>query len=117
MARRPLDFRGFELVVYSACDSGIAGGRDADGMELEGLSALTRRQGAASVLGTLWKVSDGSVAKAMALFYGRIKPSKDSLADALRQTQLVMLRSDLATEPDHRHPFHWAPFVLIGSWR
>lgn len=114
MLRRPFNFRGFELVVYSACETGIAGGRLANGMEMESLSALTRRQGAAAVLGTLWKVSDASVADAMAGFYSHSARAGDSLAENLRQTQLAMLRGGSLR---HRHPFHWAPFVLMGNWR
>lgn len=117
IARRQLDFHGFDLVVYSACETGVAGGRTANGMEMESLSALTRRQGAASVLGTLWKVSDSSVAQAMATFYDRSARGGATLAETLRQTQLAMLRGEQATPPRHRHPFHWAPFVLMGNWR
>ncbi|MFG6433581.1 CHAT domain-containing protein [Roseateles sp. LYH14W] len=117
ISRRQFDFRGFELVVYSACETGVAGGRTANGMEMESLSALTRRQGAATVLGTLWKVSDTSVARAMATFYDQSARGGDSLADTLRQTQLAMLRGERGTSASHRHPFHWAPFVLMGNWR
>lgn len=117
IARRQFDFRGFELVVYSACDTGVAGGRTANGMEMESLSALTRRQGAAAVMGTLWKVSDSSVAHAMATFYGQSARGGGSLADMLRQTQLAMLRGTAGGPASHQHPFHWAPFVLMGNWR
>lgn len=117
IARRQLDFHGFDLVVYSACETGVAGGRTANGMEMESLSALTRRQGAASVLGTLWKVSDASVAQAMATFYDQSARGGATLAETLRQTQLAMLRGGLGTPASHQHPFHWAPFVLMGNWR
>jgi hypothetical protein len=35
-----------------------------------------------------------------------------SLAEALRQAQVELLRS-----PQYRQPFHWAPYILIGDWR
>lgn len=117
MIRRQLDFRGFELVVYSACETGVAGGRDADGMEMESLSAQTRRQGATSVLGTLWRVSDSSVALAMASFYNLSGRKAASLAANLRDAQLKMLKHDSANTNNYTHPFHWAPFVLLGNWQ
>ncbi|HDS29067.1 MAG TPA: CHAT domain-containing protein [Candidatus Acetothermia bacterium] len=33
-------------------------------------------------------------------------------AEALRQAQLTLLRSDF-----YRHPYCWAPFVLYRDWR
>ena len=117
MAARQLSFKGFDLVAYSACQSGVGSGRTPDGMEMESLSALTQRQGARAVLGTLWKVSDASVAQAMAAFYGQRGRSAANLAEALRQAQLSLMRAPSAADERFRHPFHWAAFVLAGNWR
>ncbi|MFB2838670.1 CHAT domain-containing protein, partial [Floridanema evergladense] len=32
-------------------------------------------------------------------------------AEALRQAQLTLLSNS-----EYKHPFFWAPFVLIGNW-
>ncbi len=36
---------------------------------------------------------------------------KMSKAEALRQAQI-----DLLKNPAYKHPYFWAPFVLIGNW-
>jgi CHAT domain-containing protein len=117
MARKQLNFTGFDLVAYSACQSGVGSGRMVDGMEMESLSALTQKQGARAVLGTLWKVSDASVAMAMEMFYVKRGRSGVNLAEALRQAQLSLLQTPSAGDARFRHPFHWAAFVLAGNWR
>jgi CHAT domain-containing protein len=48
-----------------------------------------------------------------------------SKAEAMRLTQMGLLRGRLPTtaaqvgqvETRYRHPYYWAPFVLIGNWR
>lgn len=117
MARKQLNFTGFDLVAYSSCQSGVGSGRMLDGMEMESLSALTQKQGARAVLGTLWKVSDTSVAMAMERFYVKRGRSGANLAEALRQAQLSLLQTPSAGDVRFRHPFHWAAFVLAGNWR
>ncbi len=42
--------------------------------------------------------------------YGRLDRGKGR-AEALRSTQLEMLRS-----PARRHPYYWASFISIGAW-
>jgi CHAT domain-containing protein len=64
--------------------------------------------GTQGVLVTLWDVNDGSAAQAMGLFYEALK-SKKNKAESLRQATLAIRR----TNP---HPFHWAPFVLVGKY-
>jgi CHAT domain-containing protein len=47
----------------------------------------------------------------MTEFYRRLAAGAPK-AEALRGAQLALLK-DRKT----RHPFYWAPFVLIGDWR
>lgn len=44
-------------------------------------------------------------------FYQGLKSgaSKDA---ALRSSALALLRDE-----KHRHPFYWAPFLVMGDWR
>jgi CHAT domain-containing protein len=35
-----------------------------------------------------------------------------SKGEALRQAQLKLMK-----DGQHGHPYHWAPFVLVGDWR
>jgi CHAT domain-containing protein len=106
-----LDFSGVDQLTLSACNTASGGGRDEKGIEVEGMAALVAQQGAGSVLASLWPVSDGSTAELMRGFYSaRISGEGLTRAAALRQAQLGLLHGRFA------HPFHWAPFVILGSW-
>jgi CHAT domain-containing protein len=111
-----LDFSGVEQLTLSACNTANGGGRDENGIEVEGMAAVVATQGAASVLASLWPVSDRSTATLMRAFYaGRSAEPPQSRAQALRQAQLGLLHGDGAQAP-YAHPFFWAPFIILGNW-
>jgi len=87
---------------------------------VESLGAMFRSQGAKAVLATLWPVADVGAAPLMVEFYRqRGERQAMSKAEALRQAQLAMLGGQLqAGKPgiDLRHPYFWAPYVLMGNW-
>lgn len=119
IARDNLRFDRFALVALSACESGVGGGLDADGRELESLGALVQNQGAQAVVATLWRVSDGSTAEWMKQFYKYRVAKKLSKALAMRAAQLSFM-DDHRLRVGHQsrvHPYYWAPFVLMGDWR
>jgi len=67
------------------------------------------------VLATLWPVADLSTANFMGRFY-RERLAAGSSVTALRQAQLAFLsRADAKALAPFRHPFYWAPYVLMGS--
>ena len=66
---------------------------------------------ARSVLGTLWGVEDNSARLVMERFYRGLLSDRLSKAQALRQSQIELIRSG-----EFAHPFFWAPFVLVGNW-
>ena len=68
--------------------------------------------GARSVCVSLWPVADASTATLMQHFYQHLLTGTDK-AEALRQAKLEMLRAG----GPWAHPYHWAPFVLVGDWR
>ena len=105
-------FDNVDLLTLSACDTGLGGGRDANGREIEGLGVIAQQQGAKGVLATLWPVADGSTAKLMADMYQRRQSRGLSKIEALRQAQLALM-----SEPRYSHPFYWAPFILLGNWQ
>lgn len=121
-----LDFSGVDQLTLSACDTANGGGKDQDGIEVEGMAAAVAKQGAASVLASLWPVSDRSTASLMLAFYqGRAPDSGLSRAMALQQAQLSLLRGAGPTTATatpaspalpYSHPFFWAPFVIMGNW-
>lgn len=99
-----LDLRGTDLIVLSACQSGI-GSISSDGVY--GLQRAFKKAGVHSILMSLWKVNDQVTAEMMRLFYTGLAAGKDSRSafQAARET----LRK---TYPD---PLLWAPFVLLES--
>lgn len=95
-----------ELLTLSACQT-------AEGNERAplGLSGAAIKANAHSVLGTLWPIADVAAKAVMEQFYTGLAQGHLSKAQALRQAQLQLLRSQ-----DMAHPFFWAPFILIGNW-
>ena len=111
---RKLDFGSVDLVTLSACDTAMGGGGDDTGREVEGLGALLQKQGAKSVLATLWPVADDSTARFMWGFYSARESALDK-AHALQRAQLSFIAAGGA-QKRWAHPFHWAAFILMGNW-
>jgi CHAT domain-containing protein len=101
-----------DLLTLSACDTGLGGGRDAQGREIEGLGVIAQQQGAKAVLATLWPVADQSTATLMADMYKQRQDKSLTKIEALRQAQISLL-----SQPKYSHPFYWAPFILMGNWK
>ncbi|MBD2127469.1 CHAT domain-containing protein [Microcoleus sp. ZQ-A2] len=95
-----------ELLVLSACQTAAG-----DKRATLGLAGLAVRSGARSTLATLWSVSDESTAEFMAEFYRELFQTQVSKAEAVRQSQLILLKKS-----KYEHPYYWAPFVLVGNW-
>jgi CHAT domain-containing protein len=105
-------FDNVDLLTLSACDTGLGGGYNAEGQEIEGFGVIAQEQGAHAVLATLWQVNDRSTSLFMqSLYRVRTAQSLDK-ATALRRAQMTLLAM-----PEYRHPYYWAPFVLMGNWR
>jgi tetratricopeptide (TPR) repeat protein len=98
-----------ELVVLSSCETAM--GQLISGEGIVGLSRAFFHAGARAVLVSLWPVNDRSTAIWMRDFYGRLA-SGTPADQALRETRLSFLLGDI---PALRHPYYWAPFVLIGG--
>ena len=94
-----------ELVTLSGCATGMNVVTSGD--ELLGLIRGLLYAGAHSLLLTLWDVHDQSAADFMASFYRRFQSGEEKAA-ALRGA-MIELRERYA------HPYHWAPFTLIGK--
>lgn len=95
-----------ELLVLSACQTA-----EGDRRAALGLAGVAVRSGARSTLATLWAVDDQSTSSLMVDFYQEMAQSGTTKAEALRQSQLKLLQ-----RPEFRHPFFWAPYVLVGNW-
>jgi len=95
-----------ELLVLSACQTAAGDNRAA-----LGLAGVAVRSGARSTLATLWPVDDQSTSSFMIEFYQTLAQPQVTKAKALRQAQLALLK-----QPEFKHPYFWAPFVLVGNW-
>ncbi|BAZ17115.1 hypothetical protein NIES4071_89930 [Calothrix sp. NIES-4071] len=100
------DSNAIELLVLSACQTA-----DGDKRAVLGLAGMAVRSGARSTIATLWSVDDTSTSAFMVEFYKQLSLANVTKAEALRNAQIALLR-----EPAFKHPFYWAPFVLIGNW-
>ena len=129
-----LDLSGTELVVLSACETGL--GEVAGG---EGVFGLQRAFGLAgrAVVASLWKIEDDATRVLMSEFYRALWDGARPVgkAEALRRAQQAMIRRYDASRRtlirgterkvaggDTRtnaplHPFFWAAFTLDGDWR
>ncbi len=105
-----IDFNDVELLTLSACETGLGTSRG-DGREIEGFGGLAQRQGAKTVLATLWPVADRSTAEFMKNLYRTLAQGKKSRAQALQRTQQRFIHSDR-----FNHPFYWGSFILMGNW-
>jgi len=101
-----------DLVVLSACQTGLGSGALADvpaGDDWVGLTRAFLHAGARHVVATLWPVDDWATAALMERFYGGADVAADP-ARALAEAQRAML-----TTPATAHPFYWAGFVNVGG--
>lgn len=98
-----------DLVTLSACQTGL--GPVVGGEGVLGLARAFQEAGARSLVVSLWNVSDASTAAFMTEFYRALTTGASKTA-ALRAARVAMLRS---SNPTLRHPYYWAPFVLLGA--
>ena len=99
-----------ELVVLSACETGL--GKDVQGEGLEGLTRGFMYAGARRVIVSLWNVNDKATASLMQRLYAGMLRDGKTPAAALRAAQIEMLRT-----AQWQSPYYWAPFVMQGEWK
>ena len=122
-----------DLVVLSACETGLGGKGLGNGAEILGLGYQFQQSGARATVASLWQVSDGGTQALMNAFYAALQRGMTK-AEALRQAQIALItgdysavggqRASLAAVPKEggavaqsglAHPYYWAPFILIGN--
>jgi CHAT domain-containing protein/tetratricopeptide (TPR) repeat protein len=106
-----LDLHGTELVVLSACDTGLGDVRSGEGVS--GLRRAFRYAGVRTVVMSLFQVDDDATRDLMGRFYRGLKGGSGKL-DALHQAQLDVMQ-ERRNRGGTAHPFYWASFVLAGD--
>ncbi len=132
-----------ELVVLSACETGL--GEAVSGEGLLGLRRSFQIAGARTAIASLWNIDDTVTAALMKVFYHKLWMEKLSPLDALREAQLAILnhpenidtlatsrgqefviavneRKPKSSVPQNERtrrglPRLWAGFELSGDWR
>lgn len=105
-----LDLQGTELVVLSACETGL--GDQENGEGVFGLRRALQEAGAQSVMMSMWSVPDQETQELMTLFYKKWLAGADKQS-ALRQAQLEE-REVVRKRYGKDLPFYWGAFVLVG---
>lgn len=102
-----------DLVVLAACDTGGAGasvdrtGLTGGGEALGGLTRAMVYAGSRALVVSHWSVdSEASVR----LMTGLFASGAPTMAQALQRSQAA-----LQQDPNHAHPYFWAPFTLVGD--
>jgi CHAT domain-containing protein/Tfp pilus assembly protein PilF len=100
-----LRLRGTELVVLSACETGVGDVQTGEGVF--GLKRAFILSGARSLVMSLWSVPSTETMELMTEFYTLLAQGKTK-TEALRQAKLTIKKN----KPN---PFYWGAFVLTGS--
>ncbi len=103
------DWWGTQLVVLSACQTGVGALASGDGVY--GMRRALVLAGAESQVVSLWSVNDASTRALMRDYYDELARGAGR-AEALRQAKLHLLG-----EPRYAHPYYWAAFIPAGDWR
>ena len=135
-----LDLRGLDLVVLSACQTGLG---EITGDGVFGLQRGFKKAGANTLLMSLWKVDDNATQLLMTQFYKNLLAGKSKF-ESLREAQKYIrdYEVEIETTPDKRwqsearqkekqskkpmpkefkkikkykDPFYWAAFILLDA--
>jgi CHAT domain-containing protein len=102
-----LDLRSTELVVLSACETGVGEVRAGEGVF--GLSRSFQAAGAQTVVMSLWQVQDRATERLMTRFYEGLRDGMGK-SEALRAAAL-----SVKAQEGTSHPYFWGAFVVAGN--
>ena len=100
-----LNLRGTDLVVLSACNTGVGDIEAGEG--IFGLERAFILSGAKTLVVSLWSVPSKETTEMMSDFYKLLSEGKTK-GNALKEAKLEMLKKK-------SNPFYWGAFVMIGK--
>jgi CHAT domain-containing protein len=99
-----MDLSGTELVVLSACETGLGDIKGNEGVY--GLQRAFKIAGAKYIIMSLWKVPDFQTRKLMTTFYDYWLNKEMEIPEAFRAAQQKM-------KEVYEDPYYWAGFILV----
>ena len=107
-----LRLRGTEMVVLSACETGLGEVKAGEGVY--GLRRAFVQAGTKGLVMSLWSVPDVETKELMIAFYQNILSGKMNRVQALRQAALRQM--ELAkSRYGSANPYYWGAFVYLGE--
>ncbi len=105
-----LDLKGTELIVLSACETGL--GKYINGNGVIGLQRAILLSGVRKMIMTLWKSDDDSAISLMKTFYNRYRTTFDAEA-SLREAKLQMIKEN-RQRFGNEVPALWGGYVCLS---
>lgn len=100
-----LNLDNTELIVLSACETGLGDVKNGEGVY--GLQRAFLVAGAEALIMSLWKVDDAATQQLMSGFYSNWIKLGDK-QKAFKQAQLQLMNQ-------HKDPYFWGAFVMMGQ--
>lgn len=101
-----IDLRGAELIVLSACQTGLGEIKD-DGVF--GLQRGFKKAGAQTLLMSLWSVSDAATNIMMSNFYTYLMEGKS-------KHEAFLLAQQAVRNGGFKDPYYWASFIILDGF-
>lgn len=97
-----LDLRGADLVVLSACQTGLG---EVSGEGVFGLQRAFKKAGAQTLIMSLWIVDDKATGLMMSEFYAQLLSGKSK--------REAFLEAQAKVKAKHEAPYYWAGFIML----